>query len=297
MIRAVSPSVSWPPYSLTALKATTMTEYTSDKFKSLLEKLVKTPEYFTPDDLKLALEHLFTPDVVSPTQIGAFLAAMHIQRVERRPENLAAAAEVLRSRALKAVVEDDDKDFVVDIVGTGGDGHNTFNVSTAAAIVAAGAGARVVKVSTFRFRPPPAKVINIILAWQSRVDLLVRLRRSPTIARLSLRRSDGREADAHCPRSLYVHPRPALPPLRRTHRTLPQSPPLPHSLQRHRPAHQPRTSPRYGPRRRRTRARAPVCEIAAGRRRGERVGRLWRRRPRRDQLCGGYVGVDAHAQG
>ncbi|KAF8133418.1 anthranilate phosphoribosyltransferase TrpD [Boletus edulis] len=122
-----------------------MTEHTPDMFKTLLAKLVKTPDDFTPDDLKLALEHLFTSDVVPPTQIGAFLAAMHIHRIERRPENLAAAAQVLRARALKAAVEDDDKDFVVDIVGTGGDGHNTFNVSTAAAIVAAGAGARVVK--------------------------------------------------------------------------------------------------------------------------------------------------------
>lgn len=123
-----------------------MTDYTPHKFKALLEKLVKTPKDFTPDDLKLALEHLFTPDVVSHTQIGAFLAAMHIHRVERRFENIAAAAEVLRARALKVAIEGGDEDFVVDVVGTGGDGHNTFNISTTAAIVAAGAGARVVKV-------------------------------------------------------------------------------------------------------------------------------------------------------
>ncbi|OCH92833.1 anthranilate phosphoribosyltransferase [Obba rivulosa] len=122
-----------------------MSSYTPDTFKPLLGKLVKTPEYFGPDDLKLALEHIFTPDAVHPAQIGSFLTALHIERVERRPECLAAAADVLRGRALKAAVEDVDIDFVVDIVGTGGDGHNTFNVSTTAAVVAAGAGARVIK--------------------------------------------------------------------------------------------------------------------------------------------------------
>lgn len=136
-----------------------MTEYTPDKFKTLLGKLVKTPDAFTPDDLQLALEHLLTPDGVQPAQVGAFLAATHIHGVERRPEYLSAAAKVLRSRALRATIEGDDGDFVVDIVGTGGDGHNTFNVSTAAAIVAAGAGARVVKVTKphpFPSHPIPA---------------------------------------------------------------------------------------------------------------------------------------------
>lgn len=123
-----------------------MPEYTSDSFKVLLGKLVKTPEYFTADDLQQALEHIFTPESVHPAQIGSFLTALHIERVERRPECLAAAAAALRKRALKAAIADADKDFIVDIVGTGGDGHNTFNVSTTAAIVAAGAGARVVKV-------------------------------------------------------------------------------------------------------------------------------------------------------
>jgi anthranilate phosphoribosyltransferase len=125
-----------------------MVDDSSHSFKSLLGKLVKTPEYFSPNDLKVALNFLFTPDAVDPVQIGAFLTALHINRVERRPESLAAAAEVLRERALKATVQERDQDFIVDIVGTGGDGYNTFNVSTTAAVVAAGAGARVVKVDT-----------------------------------------------------------------------------------------------------------------------------------------------------
>ncbi|KAF9474033.1 anthranilate phosphoribosyltransferase, TrpD [Pholiota conissans] len=122
-----------------------MADYTIESFRPLLNKLVQTPEYFTPEDLKEALNHLFTPAVLQPSQIGAFLTALHIHRVERRPESLAAAASVLRERALKADVQDADGDFVVDIVGTGGDGYNLFNVSTTAAVVAAGAGARVIK--------------------------------------------------------------------------------------------------------------------------------------------------------
>ncbi|KII91001.1 hypothetical protein PLICRDRAFT_158469, partial [Plicaturopsis crispa FD-325 SS-3] len=122
-----------------------MPDYSPESFKPLLSKLVKTPEYFRPADLKLALNHLFTPDAVLPAQIGAFLAALHIERVERRPEHLAAAADVLRERALTAAIENAEQDFVVDIVGTGGDGFNVFNVSTTAAVVAAGAGARVIK--------------------------------------------------------------------------------------------------------------------------------------------------------
>ncbi|KAF9464189.1 anthranilate phosphoribosyltransferase, TrpD [Collybia nuda] len=122
-----------------------MQTYTSNSFKPLLNKLVQTPEYFSPNDLKLALHHLFTPDALHPAQIGAFLTALHVHRVERRPESLAAAASVLRDKSLKATVQDMENDFVVDIVGTGGDGYNLFNVSTTAAVVAAGAGARVIK--------------------------------------------------------------------------------------------------------------------------------------------------------
>jgi anthranilate phosphoribosyltransferase len=125
-----------------------MENYSSDSFKPLLKKLVETPEYFSSNDLQIALNHLFTPNTLSAEQIGAFLTALHLHRVERRPESLAAAASILRERSLKAEVLDTENDFIVDIVGTGGDGYNLFNVSTAAGIVAAGAGARVIKVSS-----------------------------------------------------------------------------------------------------------------------------------------------------
>lgn len=124
-------------------------EYSIQTFRPLLNKLVERPEYFSPDDLKEALNHLFIPNALHPAQIGAFLTALHIHRIERRPDFLATAASVLRNLSLKAAVQDTEKDFVVDIVGTGGDGFNLFNVSTAAGIVAAGAGARVIKVLFF----------------------------------------------------------------------------------------------------------------------------------------------------
>ncbi|KAK7457210.1 anthranilate phosphoribosyltransferase [Stygiomarasmius scandens] len=123
----------------------TTNPYTPDSFRPLLKRLVETPEYFTSSDLVHALNHLFTPNTLNPEQIGSFLTALHIHRVERRPESLAAAAQVLRERSLKAQIDGMEGDFIVDIVGTGGDGHNLFNVSTTAGIVAAGAGARVIK--------------------------------------------------------------------------------------------------------------------------------------------------------
>ena len=67
--------------------------------------------YFTAADLTLALECIFTPGVVPPVQIGSFLTALHIERIERRPDFLAAAANVLRARALKAAVEGIDEHY------------------------------------------------------------------------------------------------------------------------------------------------------------------------------------------
>ncbi|CAE7103343.1 unnamed protein product, partial [Rhizoctonia solani] len=117
---------------------------TSDSFKPLLLKLINTPGIFTSNDTRAAMHHLATPGCVLPAQAGAFLAALKSSRIEHLPETLEAAVEVMKSYSLHVPLADKHVP-AVDIVGTGGDGHNTFNVSTAAAIVAAGAGARVVK--------------------------------------------------------------------------------------------------------------------------------------------------------
>ncbi|KAH8979884.1 glycosyl transferase [Lactarius akahatsu] len=114
-------------------------------FKLILSKLIKTPQDFTDADIQLAINHVVTPGAALPEQLGAFLTGLAIARVELRKDILLAAASFVYSRSVPAIVNDADKHFIVDIVGTGGDGHNTFNVSTTAAMIAAGAGARVIK--------------------------------------------------------------------------------------------------------------------------------------------------------
>ncbi|MBN2457366.1 MAG: anthranilate phosphoribosyltransferase [Sedimentisphaerales bacterium] len=77
---------------------------------------------------------------VANVQIAAFLAAMHLKKAS--VSELAGLAKSLREHAVKVNV---DADNLVDTCGTGGAPLKTFNISTAAAIVAGGAGVRVAK--------------------------------------------------------------------------------------------------------------------------------------------------------
>lgn len=77
----------------------------------------------------------------SDAMLGATLAALRMKG--KSIEEITAAASVMRALATK--VEVGDLPYVVDIVGTGGDGASLFNVSTAAALVAAAAGCHVAK--------------------------------------------------------------------------------------------------------------------------------------------------------
>ncbi|ANF58766.1 anthranilate phosphoribosyltransferase [Halotalea alkalilenta] len=76
----------------------------------------------------------------SEAQIGALLTALAIKG--ESSVEITAAAQVMRELMLKVEVS---ADHLVDIVGTGGDGANLFNVSTAASFVVAAAGATVAK--------------------------------------------------------------------------------------------------------------------------------------------------------
>jgi anthranilate phosphoribosyltransferase len=76
----------------------------------------------------------------TPAQIGGFLIGLRMKG--ETVEEIAAAATVMRELATPVPVGGE---HLVDTCGTGGDGASTFNISTASAIVAAAAGARVAK--------------------------------------------------------------------------------------------------------------------------------------------------------
>jgi anthranilate phosphoribosyltransferase len=76
----------------------------------------------------------------TPAQIGGFLVALRLKG--ETAAEIAGAAEAMRAHAVAVTPVRDD---LVDTAGTGGDGGKTFNISTAAALVAAAAGAGVAK--------------------------------------------------------------------------------------------------------------------------------------------------------
>jgi anthranilate phosphoribosyltransferase len=76
----------------------------------------------------------------TPAQIGGFLVALRLKG--ETADEIAGCAEAMRAHVLPVKAKRDD---LVDTAGTGGDGGKTFNISTAAALVAAAAGAGVAK--------------------------------------------------------------------------------------------------------------------------------------------------------
>src|SRR5829696_4931296 len=92
-------------------------------------------------DEMLSLVRRIMSGEMSPVMMAAVLVGLRVKK--ETIGEITAAAQVMREFATKVEVRD--KTHLVDIVGTGGDGSHTFNISTCAMFVAAACGARVSK--------------------------------------------------------------------------------------------------------------------------------------------------------
>ncbi|KAJ9132033.1 Anthranilate phosphoribosyltransferase-like protein [Coniochaeta hoffmannii] len=118
--------------------------------KPLLARMwpIGHPEPVTADEIAEAISYFFT-NQVSDVQAGSLLMCLHFTGLDRQAEVLAKCAAAMRkaaaqvdASALRSVVrsrgrpEGTYQGGLVDIVGTGGDSHNTFNISTTSSILA-----------------------------------------------------------------------------------------------------------------------------------------------------------------
>ena len=106
--------------------------------REAIAKLVKG-EDLSKKEMELAMEEIMTGQAL-PTQIAAFLTAMRVKG--ETIDEIVGAAGIMRRHATKIRTR---HPVVLDTCGTGGDERNTFNVSTVAAFVVAGAGVVVAK--------------------------------------------------------------------------------------------------------------------------------------------------------
>lgn len=103
---------------------------------------------------------------MSPSMTAAFLMGLRVKK--ETIGEITAAATVMREFATS--VPADDPESLLDLCGTGGDGSNTFNISTSAMFVAAAAGVRVAKHGG-RSASSPSGSADLIESLGARVDL------------------------------------------------------------------------------------------------------------------------------
>ena len=104
-----------------------------------LQRVIEHREIF--HDEMLHIMRLIMGGEMSPVLMAAFISALRVKK--ETIGEITAAAQVMREFSTKVQVAD--TKHMVDIVGTGGDGSHTFNISTCSMFVAAAAGAKVSK--------------------------------------------------------------------------------------------------------------------------------------------------------
>ncbi|PID33642.1 MAG: anthranilate phosphoribosyltransferase [Thiotrichales bacterium] len=106
--------------------------------QSAISKVVEKKD-LSSDEMTEVMRQIMTGQTTD-AQIGGFLIAMRMKG--ETVEEITAATSVMRSLVTPVKL---DKENLVEIVGTGGDGTSTFNISTASCLVVAAAGGRVAK--------------------------------------------------------------------------------------------------------------------------------------------------------
>ncbi|MBN2062448.1 MAG: anthranilate phosphoribosyltransferase [Deltaproteobacteria bacterium] len=120
--------------------------------KELISKIVRGQD-LSETEMETAMDEIMSGEATD-AQIGSFITALRLKG--ETVDEITGAARIMRKKATKIFVKEgavsiDREDIniedetILDIVGTGGDGTKTFNVSTTTSFVAAGGGAKVAK--------------------------------------------------------------------------------------------------------------------------------------------------------
>src|SRR5215469_7827403 len=121
------------------------------------------------EEAAVVMEEIMTGSA-TPAQMAAFLTALRLRPGGETVEEIAGMARIMREKAVQVHLDANVLMHALDTCGTGGDGAGTFNVSTAAGIVAAAAGAHVAKHGN-RSATSRCGSADVLEALGARIDL------------------------------------------------------------------------------------------------------------------------------
>jgi anthranilate phosphoribosyltransferase len=134
----------------------------SDEFKAMLGK-VATGAALSRDEAMHAFERMMAGEA-TPSQMGALLMALRVRG--ETVDEITGAVSAMRAKMLRVKAPPD----AIDVVGTGGDASGSFNISTCAAFVVAGAGVPVAKHGN-RALSSRSGAADVLAALGVRIDL------------------------------------------------------------------------------------------------------------------------------